>query len=70
MKLFSPLGMIIIGLGGMVLGIVLPLFMLLKMIPTGFFLSFIAYGASVAGLVLAIVGLSMYVRSNRHIDYH
>jgi len=70
MKLFSPLGMIIMGLIGMVIGIVVPLFMLLKMIPTGFILSFFSYGASFLGLMLAIIGLSMYVRQNRHIDYH
>jgi len=70
MKPLSPLGMIILGIALMVLGILVPLFMILKVIPTGYILSFLSYAASFGGLMLAIIGLAMFVNRNRHIDYH
>lgn len=65
MRPLSPPGMIILGLVLMVLGVILPLFMILKIIPTGFILSFIAYGASFGGMILGFIGLVLYVRTSR-----
>ncbi len=49
-----PLGVIL-----MLLGWILPLFMVLKIIPSTFFLNFFSWGASVAGLFIGMIGLAM-----------
>ncbi|MBM4430043.1 MAG: hypothetical protein FJ026_06795 [Chloroflexi bacterium] len=65
MRSLSPLGIVALSLILMLLGIALPLLMVLRVIPTGFLLSFFAYAASSGGLMLGIVGLAWYVRSSR-----
>jgi hypothetical protein len=50
----------LIGIGFLLVlaGAVIPFLMVMRIIEPGFFLSFFAYGASVAGLALALVGIS------------
>lgn len=61
----SPKKMMIIGTLLMIIGVVLPMLMVIKMIPSTFLLSFISYGASLAGMVMAFVGLFTYITFNR-----
>ncbi len=60
----SPRFLIGLGLFLMLLGIVIPFFMILKLLPLGFFLSFLAYGSSVTGLAVGTIGVAFYVRRN------
>lgn len=61
----SPRWMIFIGILLMVAGVVLPFLMLLKIIPSTFFLNFLAFTASMGGLMLGMSGIALYVRENR-----
>jgi hypothetical protein len=55
-----PLGVILL-----LLGWILPLLMVLKIIPSTFFLNFFSWGASVAGLFLGMIGLAMHTGVRR-----
>ena len=61
----SPLKMMIIGTLLMITGVVLPMLMVVKVLAPTFTLSFLSYGASLAGMVLAFLGLFSYVRIRR-----
>jgi hypothetical protein len=56
-RILLPLGLIL-----MLLGWTLPLLMVLKIIPSTFFLNFFSWGASVAGLFIGMIGLAMSAR--------
>jgi hypothetical protein len=53
------------GLGGVILGVALPLLMVLDVIQPTFLLGFIAFAASVGGLFLGLYGSAMVVRSRK-----
>jgi len=63
--MMHPNRMIAIGFVLVLVGFVGPLLMVLKVIEPTFALSFLSHGASVAGLVLGIIGSAMYSRSGR-----
>ena len=65
MKITRPVWYMLIGFILVLLGAVLPFLMVLKVLPSTFALNFLAYGASVAGLFLGIIGAAMYVRFNK-----
>jgi len=58
----SPFKIILIGFALAVLGVVLPFLMVLHILKSTFFLNFFSYAASLAGLILGIIGAAMYVR--------
>ena len=60
-----PWGLIVIGFLLSLTGVMLPFLMVLRVLPSTFFLNFFAYGASILGLFLGIIGASYYVRRNR-----
>lgn len=60
-----PLGLILIGFLLSLTGVILPFLMVIHLIPSTFFLNFFAYGISVTGLFLGIIGASLYVRGSR-----
>ena len=60
-----PWSLILIGFILSVSGVVLPFLMLVHTIPSTFFLNFFSYLASFVGLILGVVGASMYVRTHR-----
>ena len=60
-----PATMILVGLGLSVLGVALPLMMLIHVLASTFFLNFLAFGASMSGLILGISGAAHYVRAHR-----
>ncbi len=61
----SPPWLILGGLLGVTLGVVLPMLMVLKMLPSTFWLNFLAYAFSVTGLVLGVVGAAWQTRIDR-----
>jgi len=58
---------LILGIGFILVtfGMVAPFLMVLKVVEATFWLSFLSFGASVAGLFLGIIGAVFYVRLNR-----
>ncbi len=61
-----PRTILILGFVLVLFGFVAPLLMVLKVIQPSFWLSFLSFGASVAGLFLGLVGTAFYVRLHRH----
>jgi hypothetical protein len=57
-----PALLIILGFLLLVLGWMLPFLMVIHVISSTFFLNFLAYTLSTAGLILGIVGAALYVR--------
>jgi hypothetical protein len=62
----SPLGIILLGFALVLLGWIIPFLMVLGIIQADFCLSFLSYGASVAGLFMGVIGTAFYVRSSKH----
>ncbi len=60
-----PATLILIGFLLSILGTVLPFLMLIRVLPSTFFLNFSAFIAMVVGLGLGIGGASQYVRQHR-----
>jgi len=58
----QPLRLILIGFVLVTAGMVLPFLMVMQLLESTFFLNFLSFAASVAGLFLGIIGGSMYVR--------
>jgi hypothetical protein len=61
----QPWSLILIGFLLSVAGVVLPFLMLIHTIPSTYFLNFFSYLSSFIGLVLGIVGASLYVQKHR-----
>ncbi len=57
----------LIGVGGVLvfLGALLPFLMVMRLLPSTFFLNFFSYAASVSGLFLGLLGIAIYVRIHR-----
>jgi hypothetical protein len=63
--MMHPKKIIAIGFVLVLFGFLAPLLMVLKVIKPTFALSFLSHGASVAGLILGIIGAAMYTRLGR-----
>jgi hypothetical protein len=61
----SPRLLVSIGIGLMLLGIILPFLMLIHVLESTFFLNFFAWGASVSGLFLGVIGVATWVRTRK-----
>ena len=61
----SPIHLIIYGFLLLLFGFLLAFAMVIKVIEAGFLLSFIAYGASLGGLIIGSFGAASYARSKR-----
>jgi len=61
----NPRLIFVIGFALVLLGAVLPWLMVLHVIKSAFALNFLAAGASVAGLVLGVIGTAFYVRLHK-----
>jgi hypothetical protein len=62
MKRLHPVQIILIGFALVLLGFVTPFLMVMKILPSTFFLNFASYAASTSGLFLGIIGAAMYNR--------
>jgi hypothetical protein len=56
----SPLKIIAVGFVLVLLGFLIPVLMVLHIIESNFVLAFFSHGASVAGLLLGLVGTALY----------
>lgn len=65
MRFFSSLQIIAIAFVLVVVGFLIPLFMVLGIIKASFLLSFLGYAASFTGLILGIIGTALYSRRDR-----
>jgi len=65
MKAPSPGVMIGIGFVLVLFGAVAPFLMVMRIVPSTFFLNFFSYAASVSGLFLGIIGAALYMRNHR-----
>jgi hypothetical protein len=54
-----------IGFGLLVIGVLLPLLMVMRILPSTFFLNFFAFGSSFLGLMLGIIGSVTYLIRSR-----
>jgi len=61
----SPLRLILIAFFLLVVGVAIPFLMVLGVIPSALTLSVVAYGSSVGGLFLGILGAALYVGEHR-----
>jgi hypothetical protein len=57
--------LILIGFFCVLTGAVLPFLIVLKLVPSTFFLNFLAFGASTVGLFLGVIGVATYVGDRR-----
>lgn len=57
--------LIVIGFLLVLLGAVLPFLIVVRLVPSTFFLNFLAYGASTIGLFLGVIGVATYVGEKR-----
>jgi hypothetical protein len=65
MKGLPPGTTILVGFLLVLTGAVLAWLLVLRILPSTFFLNFLSYIASVLGLFLGLVGAALYVRLNR-----
>ena len=56
---------VVIGFLLVLAGAVLPFLMVLEILPSTFFLNFLAFGASTAGIFLGVIGVATHVGENR-----
>ena len=61
----SPRFLFTLGLILLLAGWIIPLLIIMRVVPSTFFLNFLSWGMSVAGLFLGFVGGVMWVRMNR-----
>jgi hypothetical protein len=66
MRPLQPAELIVIGFLLVTFGCSVPFLMVMQVLETSFLLSFLSYAASVAGLLLGVVGASTYVNRNRN----
>ncbi|MCK4820333.1 hypothetical protein KA005_31505 [bacterium] len=68
MERVNPKKILVIGSILVVFGFVGPLLMVLDILPSTYFLSFLSYGASVGGLILGVIGVSIFAGINKKRD--
>ncbi len=61
----SPRTMIVVGILMMIVGWLLPFLMILQMLESTFFLNFLSFTLSTAGLFLGMIGAALYYRQRR-----
>lgn len=61
----SPRFLLGLGVFLMLLGVVLPFLMVIRILESTFFLNFLSWGASVAGLAFGTIGFAMYSRRSK-----
>lgn len=66
MMRFSPKNLMIIGFFCVFIGAVIPWMIVLRVLESTFFLNFLSYFGTVAGIFLGMVGAATYVREVRN----
>ncbi len=65
MKSLTPAQILWLGFALVLTGWLIPVLIVLKFLPSTFFLNFLAYGASMAGVLMGIAGVALYNRARR-----
>jgi len=65
MMRISPFKMMLLGTALLVLGVLLPLLMVIKILPSTLWLSFLSYTASVVGMFVGLIGALTYARNKK-----
>ncbi len=60
-----PWNLILIGFILSLMGVILPFLMVMHTLASTFFLNFFSYISSLTGLILGIIGASLYIRQHR-----
>ena len=63
--LIQPTKMIVLGFFLVVFGFIGPFLMVLRVVDSSFWLSFLSYTASISGLILGVLGSALYVSRRR-----
>jgi hypothetical protein len=58
--LAHPWKLLLVAIILLLTGLLLPLFMVLRLLPSTFFLNFFAYAASFSGMILGLIGSVLY----------
>jgi len=66
MRFTSPRAFIGLGFVLVLAGFVLPFLMVMRIIESSFALNFFSYAASMAGLILGLIGAALYVRRHKN----
>jgi hypothetical protein len=61
----EPRKLMAIGVGLMIVGVALPFLMVIQLLESTLFLSFLAHGCSMVGLITGFVGVAQYFRSRK-----
>ena len=61
----TGLKLIFVALGMLLIGVALPFMMVLELLESTLFLSFLSHGCSTLGLVLGFVGMAQYMAKRR-----
>ena len=61
----SPRFLLGLGVFLMLLGVVLPFLMVIRVLESTFFLNFLTWGASVAGLAFGTIGFAIYSKGRK-----
>ena len=61
----SPRFLLALGVFLMLLGVILPFLMVIQVLESTFFLNFLSWGASVAGLAFGTIGFAMYSKRGK-----
>jgi hypothetical protein len=57
--------LLVLGLFLMLLGVALPFLIVIRVLESSFFLNFLAWGASVAGLAFGTIGFAMWSKERK-----
>ena len=59
---WSPIKIVVTGFFLVLLGVILPFLIVMQILPSTYFLNFLAYTVSIAGLFMGLIGTAMYVK--------
>ncbi len=66
MNWLTPRNLIILGVLMMLSGVIFPFLMVTKVLESTFFLNFFSYISSVVGMLIGIIGVALYSRSQKY----
>lgn len=66
MNFLTPRNLIVLGVLMMLSGVIFPFLMVTKVLESTFFLNFFSYISSVLGMLIGIIGVALYSRSQKY----
>ena len=66
MNWLTPRNLIVLGVLMMLSGVIFPFLMVTKVLESTFFLNFFSYISSVVGMLIGIIGVALYSRSQKY----